>query len=86
MEQLCYCSDDNSMPVCAMAGHRGARSHLKRQLMRFEAVARVLAQPLQQLDGLTQGVLNLRQPLTMGVWVLLFFLCWRLQVYQTGVL
>ena len=46
--------------------------------MRFEAVARVLAQALHQLGGLAQGVLRPRQQLPMRVRVSLLVLGRRL--------
>ena len=45
-------------------GDRG--SHLEGQLVRFEAVPRVLAQALHQLGRLAQGVLRPRQLLAVG--------------------
>ena len=50
------------------------RVHLKGQLMRFEAIARVLPQPLHQFQGLAKRVFSLRQLLPKGVWILLLFL------------
>ena len=57
------------------------RAHLKGELVRFEVVPRVLAQALDQLGGLAQGVLRLGKRLPVGVWVLLLvlFLCGRLR-------